>query len=284
MSYARAVEKVLRRRRGLDPHLLELLQKIVAVLDETTMLQRNLTDDTRPLADALRERLTSTRADHLNRETAAELYDYLERTTVTLAAEPYLRTAVTSELLLLSQDDAPIWQAVLTNERYPPPQLVNGKLPDADEARTWLLYVRRVRSEWQRRRWVRLRLKSQLLRRLAIGLTLLVALAGWAVDVAGAKLDEIVLVVATGALGAAVSGVYKLRDQVAAATAIRAFAPTVVAQVAVGAAAGLLVLFVIQTGLISGGDPQWAALGLAAFAAGFSEPFLLGIIGRAAGA
>jgi hypothetical protein len=285
-NYGKAVDRVLAqsRRQRPDAHLSELLQKILATLYETRLAAReDTTGHARAVVDGLLPTLADSKPCELSRDSAAELLDCLERAAIRIGDERYLHAVVTSELVLLDQADAPIWKAVLNNERLPPPDVERGALKDGDHARAWLLSLQRTRGEWQRRRWVRLRLKSDLLRRLAIGLTILVVAAGAAAGVAGAEWKDTLLVVTTGALGAAVSGIYKLRDEIAAATMIRAFASTVTAQVAVGAAAGIFVLLLIETGVLHvGGDAHWAALGAAAFAAGFSEPFLLGLVRRVA--
>lgn len=53
----------------------------------------------------------------------------------------------------------------------------------------------------------------------------------------------------------------------------------------IGATAGLVTLFVLETGAVELGAKQtasWAALALFTFVAGFSEPFFLGLVQRVA--
>jgi hypothetical protein len=85
-----------------------------------------------------------------------------------------------------------------------------------------------------------------------------------------------------GALGGAVSGTFKLRDQVSRIGQLRAFQPAIVVQPLLGAAAGLFLLAVLESRLIDidWGGQDWAEAAVFAFAAGFSEPFFLGVVSR----
>ena len=91
-----------------------------------------------------------------------------------------------------------------------------------------------------------------------------------------------------GALGGTLANLYKLRDEIGRGTELRAFKPILIAQPAVGAAAGLIVLLIVASGLLgttSGqSDGRWHSLTLLAFAAGFSEALFLGLVRRVAGA
>ena len=92
------------------------------------------------------------------------------------------------------------------------------------------------------------------------------------------------IVIVAGALGASVSGARKLRDEVPNINALRAFAPAIVVQPLLGAAAGLLLLLALESGLLgleTSGE-GWALAGALAFAAGFSEPVFLGVVARIA--
>jgi len=48
----------------------------------------------------------------------------------------------------------------------------------------------------------------------------------------------------------------------------------------IGAAAGLVLLLVLESGLLGNDASTWERAGLFAFAAGFSEPFFLGVVNR----
>ena len=73
-----------------------------------------------------------------------------------------------------------------------------------------------------------------------------------------------------------------MRDHVTNINDLRAFAPAIVVQPLIGATAGLLLLVALDSKLIAvnWGGPDWASRGVIAFAAGFSEPFFLGIVGK----
>ncbi len=66
---------------------------------------------------------------------------------------------------------------------------------------------------------------------------------------------------------------------------LRSFWPAMRVQPLIGATAGLVTLFVLETGAVELGARQtasWAALALFTFVAGFSEPFFLGLVQRVA--
>jgi hypothetical protein len=93
------------------------------------------------------------------------------------------------------------------------------------------------------------------------------------------------LAATAGALGATLSGAFKLRDQAPRVSDLRAFWYVFAAQPLVGAAAGLFLLVVLLSGIVSVADSgnAWATRAAVAFVAGFSEPFLLATVGRIAG-
>jgi hypothetical protein len=89
---------------------------------------------------------------------------------------------------------------------------------------------------------------------------------------------------AAGALGATLAGTMKIRDDLRELDDLRSFWPAMRVQPLVGATAGLIVLLVVETGTLDGGGQagSWAGRALVAFAAGFSEPFFLGLVQRVA--
>jgi hypothetical protein len=115
-------------------------------------------------------------------------------------------------------------------------------------------------------------------------LVLLLAVAAFAVAVAGMVADDQALRAATaaGAAGAALGGLIRLRDEVTAGTQARQFWLFFVGQVLVGAAAGVLTFLIDDGGLISvaGGAAGVAAVG---FAVGFSEAAFVGLLTRLGG-
>jgi len=97
----------------------------------------------------------------------------------------------------------------------------------------------------------------------------------------------VVLVPVAGALGAALSGTIKARDQLIREADIRRFRDGLVAQLLVGAVAAMIVVVVLEAelvtiGKITVGPDDVIAQAAFAFLAGFSEPFALGTIAKAA--
>lgn len=90
------------------------------------------------------------------------------------------------------------------------------------------------------------------------------------------------LVAFAGALGATMSAAYKLRDQIPRLSALRTFWYAFALQLSLGAAAGLFLWIVLESGFVEfgGGGEDWAVAAAVAFAAGFSEPFLLKTVER----
>jgi hypothetical protein len=115
-------------------------------------------------------------------------------------------------------------------------------------------------------------------------LVLLLAVAAFALAVAGMVTDDQALRAATaaGAAGAALGGLIRLRDEVTLGTQARQFWLFFVGQVLVGAAAGVLTFLIDDGGLISvaGGTAGVAAV---AFAVGFSEAAFVGLLTRLGG-
>ena len=93
------------------------------------------------------------------------------------------------------------------------------------------------------------------------------------------------LVAVAGALGATLSGALKLRDQLPRIASLRTFWYAFALQMPIGAVAGLFLWIVLESGLveIGGQGDDWAVEAAAAFAAGFSEPFVLKTVERITG-
>jgi hypothetical protein len=150
-----------------------------------------------------------------------------------------------------------------------------------------LTFLYLMREEAGRDRRARGALKCLYLSRLALMLVALLAGLGVAVNIAtpGGFWKTVVLSACAGALGSTLSGVFKVRDQLVRLDELRGFWPAMRVQPFVGACAGLIVFLVLESDAISFGSAQpvgSAAIGLLAFAAGFSEPFFLGIVQRVA--
>lgn len=170
-------------------------------------------------------------------------------------------------------------------------QLGNGRPVEArvlDSAYAHLAMLGRVRTENGRKRRTRLALRNRffvytllVLAPLVCGLA---AAASWASEgeLSGAV---VVLVAVAGAVGATVAGAFKLRELLTM-TQFRLLGFGLAVQPFIGAAAATFLLLVLQSDLLvlPGTDApvSWAALGTYGFAAGFSEPFFLGIVRRLA--
>ena len=89
----------------------------------------------------------------------------------------------------------------------------------------------------------------------------------------------IVACAATGAVGATLGSLMRLRDQLNLVTQVRQFRTFFLGQVLVGAVASIFTLLIAKTGALTlpGGDVGTTA---AAFAAGFSEAAFIGLISK----
>jgi hypothetical protein len=115
-------------------------------------------------------------------------------------------------------------------------------------------------------------------------LVLLLAVAAFALAVAGMVSDDQALRAATaaGAAGAALGGLIRLRDEVTGGTQARQFWLFFVGQVLVGAAAGVLT-FLIDDGALVAVAGGGAGVAAVAFAVGFSEAAFVGLLARLGG-
>jgi hypothetical protein len=96
---------------------------------------------------------------------------------------------------------------------------------------------------------------------------------------------DIGLATSAGALGATLSGIFRVRDRLTELDDLRSFWPAMRIQPLVGATAGVFTLLILESGAIrlgSAAGAPWAATGLLTFIAGFSEPFFLGLVQRIA--
>jgi hypothetical protein len=158
---------------------------------------------------------------------------------------------------------------------------------DLAAARNRLAALYRTRLSWYLLYRARARMKGRILLWLAVALGILVGLFALTIAIAesGSTWSDLLLAGVAGAVGATMSGTFKLRDQVAGLNALREFKAIAVVQPLLGAASALFLLLVLESGLvqIGEGDLTWAKIGAVGFVAGFSEPFFLGVVGRVAG-
>jgi hypothetical protein len=122
-------------------------------------------------------------------------------------------------------------------------------------------------------------LKQEALRIVVPVITLAAILLGVAIAIVEDEVEDVLLAAAAGAAGAALGGLLRLRDDIRLGSQIREFRTFFIGQIVVGVVAGLLVFLVVRGEILSptGGMSGLAAL---AFAAGFSEAALLGLIRR----
>jgi hypothetical protein len=98
---------------------------------------------------------------------------------------------------------------------------------------------------------------------------------------------DIAVAASAGALGAILSGIFRVRDRLVELDDLRSFWPAMRIQPLIGATAGLVTLLVLETGTVdlrtgAGATASWATIALFTFAAGFSEPLFLGLVERVA--
>lgn len=159
-------------------------------------------------------------------------------------------------------------------------------------AREHLHQLRLERNDVGRHSRARARTRARYLFHLGtilLPLGLLLAFTPWFLEAVGGismglPLPTMLLAFAAGALGSTISGTLRIR-QVERISEFEGVGSGLVAQVALGAALAVVVLLFLNAGLVSiGGQDspeRWIAIG---FAAGFSEPFAIGILEQVASA
>ena len=119
-------------------------------------------------------------------------------------------------------------------------------------------------------------------------LVLVVVLAIGIDDAVDGDPSLVLLTGAAGALGGTLANLFRLRDALSRGTELRAFKPSLLAQPAVGAASGLVVVLAVEGGFLGIADQddevRWATTTMLAFAAGYSEAMFVGIVRKAADA
>ncbi|WNG44015.1 hypothetical protein F0U60_07835 [Archangium minus] len=152
----------------------------------------------------------------------------------------------------------------------------------ASRYRAWIESFRHARA------LARLRARYFLLLLLVLSIVLslsVLALLGVGAASLSAPRQSLFVALATGALGAVLSGVYRLRDRVKSIRDLHSSWATYLIQPFIGATAGLLLFVVLRSGYVKFGNFEPARLhfvhyAVLGFVAGFAEPFLLGIVGR----
>jgi hypothetical protein len=289
-----APERWLRQGRA-DAELKKAFGFIQAELGETRRLLSLPGDETSTRSPATVEELRSLlRGDveRLSIDGAWELHGALKRLNLRLGDASYVAAQLDYE------QHRPVHDWHGWKRHFAPAELRRLVARFDDETvtpadhrravdRLTVLYL--MRAEAGRNRRARAALKCDYLHRLAPLLLLLVAALGIAFHLAtGGTFWKLILLTATaGALGSTLSGVFKVRDQLARLDELRGFWPTMHVQPFTGACAGLIVLLMLESKAIAfdsfnADSPSPATLALLAFAAGFSEPFFLGIVQKVA--
>jgi hypothetical protein len=185
--------------------------------------------------------------------------------------------------------DIPTWSTLFPDRLAASQDFAEGKnLGETElaEARRRLSMLLRARHSVYALRRARSTTKAVRLLWLTPALTALVValivLAGWVADDAG--WGEALLVAVAGAVGATLAATFKLRDTLPRLGDLRTFWYTFPLQIPLGAVAGLFLWIVLESGLVDvAGSSDWAVAAALAFAAGFSEPFLLKTVERIVG-
>jgi hypothetical protein len=147
------------------------------------------------------------------------------------------------------------------------------------------LYLKR--AEAGRNRRTRAAVKELYLNRLAAALLVILVCLAASADMSSTRSlwREFLVAACAGALGSTLSGVLKLRDRLVKLDDLRAFRAAMRVQPVVGASAGALVFILLSSHAVAVNnlDPAiWSSPGLLGFAAGFSEPFFIGLVDRIA--
>lgn len=272
-----AVRQLTRdQRRALrDPEVRKNVEIIVAHLADAVELQRR-----RPFADKVAERLAelsveANRSLHLG--PLLEARRCIEQLLLECADLTLLQQWAAAEY---AEEEAtlPTWRRLYGPELPALLQHRDGAIPDHVIESTRARLQRLVAARFWLYRPVRARrsLRTRYVR--WVGLVLFVTSLLFAA-VAAVQIEPGVvgLAAAGGSVGASLSGLLQFRDEVRLGSQVREFLPFYLAQVIVGAVFGLVVVLVIEAHWLNV-DVTSAALGAIAFAAGFSEPFAVGVV------
>jgi hypothetical protein len=279
-----------------DAEMRKILGRLLAVIDEAERLAA--LEDSNVSGGSTEDReqghrlarvaakLRDLDVDQIGPDSGGEFADQLELALIEAGDRTFLHQQLEFELYLDRNMLTPLtWSSMFGPLDDGTSRDGVKQASELDPVRQQLLDLRYARMTQYRRTGLQLAEKARLLRGLAVGITALVIATAVAAVVAssdpGATWASLYLAAAAGALGAGVSGIYKLRDEIQRARAIREFRAILLAQLAVGMAAGLFVELVLESGLITiAGAQPWAVKGATAFVAGFSEPFFLGTVRR----
>jgi hypothetical protein len=286
---------LLQRRDAADPELVKNLQIYLRLVADADALHRRAVSDggaqhLEGRCDELRERITLPTEVPLTLEVLLAHRFELERLLIELGDRTYLEgrladvydepAGTVSTWRSLYGDELP---ALLPGGLTRQPQAV--ELDQAAEVETTrarltrLMHAKESQTHLVKARWA-------LKRKVATPTiaVLLLAVAAFALAAAELVDDDPALwaAAAAGAAGAALGGLIRLRDQVTLGSQVRQFLLFFLGQVLIGVAAGVVTFLVDNGGLIAvaGGSAGVAAV---AFAVGFSEAALVGLLTRLGG-
>ena len=272
-----------------DPELRKLLGRIYAAIVQAQRLyQAERFDETQK---ARLRALLALNISELDLDAALEVTDRWDQLLIEVGDDAYLFTLLEVEYARVAAGTTAVtWKTLYECPLESSKTFrAGGRIGDQEleEARRRLAALYRSRLVLYALYRARLLLKRRFLLMLAPALLLLVVILGVTIVLTEPESgwDEMLLAGAAGAVGATVSGAYKLRDQIDHINALREFEPVVAVQPLLGAAAGLFLLLVLKSGILQVGDSDlgWASIGVVAFVAGFSEPFVLGVVRRVTG-
>ena len=285
------------RRRGQNPELAKALAFVQRYVSEARAML-DLDEEEAPLRtrearEHLRD-LLNRDVEKLSIDSAWELANELKRHLLVLGDIPY----VWAQLEYEAERDKKRGKWHRWSEHLPASKLrglmaarEQGTIDRAvhlDAVRSLrMLYELRAEEGLDRR--ARAAQKCRYLNALIVFLLLsLVALSASIYEVGrGGVWKSLVLAASAGALGAVLSGTFRVRDRLVELDDLRSFWPAMRIQPLIGATAGLVTLLVLETGAVDLGPEAaapapWAAIALFTFASGFSEPFFLGLVERVA--
>jgi hypothetical protein len=272
-----------RERRVLrDPEARKNIEILAAHISDAIDLHRR-TPIPEPVTRSLAELVFEARA-MLSLETLLDARRSLEELLLQCADLTLLQQWAAAEY---AEAEATLttWQRLYGTEL---PQLLNDRPDPSSQAIKDLMDSTRVRLQRlvASRFWLyrplraRRELRTIYLRRFAVWVLLFGVVLGAAIAwqvTAGTR--AVLLAAAAGASGASLSGLLKFRDEVRLGAQIKEFGALYLAQVIVGGVFGLLVFLVVTTGWLGLGTDA-ARIGVISFAAGFSEPFAVGIVAK----
>lgn len=272
-----------RFRHRTDPELVRVWGRITDELGEIEVLLAR-TPTARPGAVGALEELVATRPDGESPWTLdfARKFDHSVRTIVPLFADAaYLRATFGTTKIkgrfvkVFDERRLTAVEQTLTQD-HPTPEDV-ARI--ADDLRKVMMH----RANKRRKSQAKLGLRASMLRSMLIQLSLFVVATGVVLAVAGQSTAWFVVVaVFTAALGSILSAFFKLRDELDTLTDLRAFRAALVVQPFFGAAAGLFAFLAVRADVLHlpAHTASFTPYGVYGFLAGFSEPFLFGVVRR----